>query len=122
MQLVGMVDLHYCGGMRRMLKLFHTLSTISLLGLRIGANSLWFLTGFYGEPKMKLKKNSWHLLYEICPPDYLPWMVLRDFNEIFFHYEKFGGKPICERLIQNFLQALKQCYLHELGHTGDLFT
>lgn len=43
-----------------------------------------------------------------------PWMIVGDFNEIFLHYQKFGGQQKSEKLMRNFLDAL--------GHVGDYFT
>jgi hypothetical protein len=51
-----------------------------------------------------------------------PWLVLGDFNEILFNYEKEGGRPRSQQAMQDFHDALKDCELEDMGYIGDLFT
>lgn len=52
----------------------------------------------------------------------LPWLVIGDFNEILYHYEKEGGRARSQRKLQNFHEALDDCELVDIGFTGDMFT
>jgi hypothetical protein len=52
----------------------------------------------------------------------IPWLVLGDFNEILFNYEKEGGRPRAQQAMQAFHDALKDCELEDMGYVGDLFT
>lgn len=49
-------------------------------------------------------------------------MVLDDFNEIFFQFEKVRGNQRSESLMSNFRQTLEDCDLFNLGHQGKFFT
>jgi hypothetical protein len=59
-----------------------------------GNNSVWRLTGFYGEPKWQDRHRSWDKLTELNGQHNLPWLVLGDFNEILFSHEKEGANPL----------------------------
>jgi hypothetical protein len=50
------------------------------------------------------------------------WMVLGDFNEILYHYEKEGRRPRAQRYLQAFSDALGDCNLSDMGFNGDMFT
>jgi endonuclease/exonuclease/phosphatase family metal-dependent hydrolase len=52
----------------------------------------------------------------------LPWLVLGDFNEILFNYEKEGGRPRSLQAMQAFHVALTDCELEDMGYIGDIFT
>jgi endonuclease/exonuclease/phosphatase family metal-dependent hydrolase len=52
----------------------------------------------------------------------LPWLVVGDFNEILYHYEKEGGRARLQRHLQAFHDALNDCALADMGYTGDIFT
>jgi len=49
-------------------------------------------------------------------------MVFRDFNEILYHYEKKGGRPIAQCYLQAFSNALGDCNLTDMSFSGDIFT
>lgn len=49
-------------------------------------------------------------------------MVIGDFNEIPYHFEKVGGRQRSETLMSNFRQAMEVCNLYDLGHMEDPFT
>lgn len=49
-------------------------------------------------------------------------MVIGDFNEILFYFEKCGGRSRSERLICNFKHTMEDCKLVDVGYNGDLFT
>lgn len=54
-------------------------------------NSFTFcFIGFYGNPKIDLKKHSWDLLRLLYFLSILHWLVARDSNEILFPDEKIG--------------------------------
>jgi hypothetical protein len=52
----------------------------------------------------------------------LPWLVLGDFTEILFNYEKEGGRPRSQQAMQAFHVALTDCELEDMGYIGDIFT
>ena len=54
-----------------------------------GAENLWRLTGFYGEPRWKDKHKSWEILRELKYD--MPWMIIGDMNKIMYSFEKEGG-------------------------------
>lgn len=49
-------------------------------------------------------------------------MLAGDFNEVLVQSEKCGGQLQCEKLMQNFRDALNRNYLKDLGYVGDSFT
>lgn len=50
------------------------------------------LTGFYGSSIEHLRRDSWNMLSRLKEDCNDPWLVLRDFNEIMFSFEKRGGR------------------------------
>ena len=50
----------------------------------------WRLTGIYGEPIQELREETWRLLQTLHHQSKLPWLCVRDFNEILFSFEKQG--------------------------------
>lgn len=58
----------------------------------ITVNANWLLTEFYGEPKTSKRQKTRSLLKELKPINQSPWMVIGDFNEILFPYEKVGER------------------------------
>ena len=51
----------------------------------------WQLTGVYGHPKDQIKCETWYLMRHLNNQASLPWVCVRDFNEILSSTEKKGG-------------------------------
>ena len=51
----------------------------------------WHLTGFYGDPDMKKRLESWARLKHLQGTSNLPWLMIVDSNEIMGMSEKEGG-------------------------------
>lgn len=52
----------------------------------------------------------------------MPWLVIDDFNEIDFSFEKQRGLLRSERQMKAFSYALKDCSLEDLGYEGVWYT
>ncbi|KAG8472532.1 hypothetical protein CXB51_034417 [Gossypium anomalum] len=53
---------------------------------------IWRFTRFYGAPVEGLRKDSWNLIRHLENECGLPWVMMGDFNEIMFSFEKKGGR------------------------------
>ncbi|KAA3458060.1 reverse transcriptase [Gossypium australe] len=82
----------------------------------------WRLTGFYGEPVEQNRRELWELLRSLQRGSNLPWLVVGDFNEILFSFEKQGGRMREERQMEAFRKALEDCELADLGFSGQWYT
>jgi hypothetical protein len=82
----------------------------------------WRFTGIYGEPKWDQKHVTWKALRTLHGQISMPWLVLGDFNEILYNYEKEGGRARSQGAMQAFHDALSDCHLEDMGYIGDLFT
>ena len=51
----------------------------------------WQITGFYGNPKVHRRKESWDLLKVLNRKFQFPWLCFGDFNKIVSPAEKMGG-------------------------------
>ncbi|KAA3460755.1 reverse transcriptase [Gossypium australe] len=52
----------------------------------------------------------------------LPWLVMGDFNEILYSFEKEEGLPKDERRMEIFCKTLEDCQLEDIGYSGAWFT
>ena len=52
----------------------------------------------------------------------VPWLLMVDFNEIFYNSEKEGGRPRSQRQLQAFHDILSECELNDVGFMGDIYT
>ncbi|XP_019184178.1 PREDICTED: uncharacterized protein LOC109179063 [Ipomoea nil] len=82
----------------------------------------WRLTCFYGFPDQVDRHLSWDLLRDLKVRSRLPWAVIRDFNDLASHTEKWGGSVHSDRLIRGFNAALRDCGLNDMGMEGHEFT
>lgn len=82
----------------------------------------WQLMGVYGHPKDQIKCETWYLMRHLNNQASLPWVCVRDFNEILSSTEKNGGlsKPLS--MMQAFQSTLPHCGLIDLGYQGKIFT
>jgi hypothetical protein len=90
--------------------------------IREKEDKIWRLTGLYGEPRWEDKYKTWDKLRELNQSFNLPWVIIGDFNEILYSHEKEGGNPRRQGCMQGFRDALVDCGLEDIGHTGDPFT
>ncbi|XP_062028822.1 uncharacterized protein LOC133744796 [Rosa rugosa] len=82
----------------------------------------WRLIGSYGYAQTGDRDRSWDLLRSLSDLDSLPWVVLRDFNEILNSSEKIDGPVRAERQMRGFREALGYGDLLDLGFYGPMCT
>ncbi|GMI95338.1 hypothetical protein HRI_003203100 [Hibiscus trionum] len=82
----------------------------------------WRCTGFYGAPEEANRLESWNLLRGLndCPET--PWLIIGDFNEIMYSFEKQGGRVRSERQMERFRSMIEDCSLDDLDYLGTWFT
>lgn len=78
----------------------------------------WNLTGIYGHPETSKRMETWNLLRRLKRDSTEAWMVFGDFNEIFSHKEKWGGRDRPIQQLENFQQMFLDCELRDLGFKG----
>ena len=83
---------------------------------------LWRLIGVYGHPEERLKCETWHLMRHLWGRASIPWVCLRDFNEILSSDERNGRIPKPLRPMQDFQTTLLHCGLVDLGFQGYRYT
>jgi exonuclease III len=82
----------------------------------------WRLTGFYGEPKRKNRRDSWYLLKYLRRQFKVPWICIGDFNEILGEEEHFGAGERAEWQMDGFRDAVNFCGFRDLGYYGLPYT
>jgi hypothetical protein len=82
----------------------------------------WQLTGFYGQPNLALREESWKLLSYLGSINSMDWLYLRDFNEVLDSIEKYGGNPKSFQQLEPFRNVVEECRLGDLGFKGSKFT
>lgn len=87
-----------------------------------GQENVWRFIGFYGAPETHLQMESWNLLKDLRGCFDLPWLCVGNFNELLKTHEKFWGCLRPYGQMQNFLEALDECGLLDLGFVGNKFT
>ena len=85
-------------------------------------NNVWRFPGLYGEPKWQDKYKAWKRLRDLHATVALPWLVMGDFNEILYPFEKEGGNLRPVQFMENFRYALDDCGLSDCGYIGEKFT
>lgn len=80
------------------------------------------LTDFYGDPVPSNQVLSWEALVNLKMPDDPLWLVCGDFNEIFRDGEKLGRPLRNISQMENFIDAVADCNLNDLGSHGTLFS
>ncbi|KAK2647635.1 hypothetical protein Ddye_015124 [Dipteronia dyeriana] len=66
--------------------------------------------------------NLWSLLRRLTEASNLPWVCLRDFNEMMCDDEKVGGLRKNWQDISEFREAVEACELDNMGFVGNKFT
>jgi len=75
----------------------------------------WRFTGFYGEPRREMRKNSWYLLRFLRAQSDLPWLCAGDFNEVLSADEHFGVNEREAWQMAGFQEMATDC-----GYSGGL--
>jgi endonuclease/exonuclease/phosphatase family metal-dependent hydrolase len=82
----------------------------------------WKFTGFYGNPEVTRRSESWSLLRFLSSMDPAPWLCVGDFNEIVSLSEKSNSSYRSSSQMQAFKNALEDSHLSDLGFSGPRFT
>lgn len=98
---------------------FHTHAKVTEEGEEVEP---WWLTGFYGQPDVSKRHESWTLLRSLKVPSDKGWLLLGDFNDILSNNEKTGSRAKPDRQLKAFRDAIEECQLHDLGFNGNFFT
>jgi hypothetical protein len=85
-------------------------------------SATWKFMGFYGNPKVGKRGESWDLLRHLKSMDSVQWVCLGDFNEILKQSEKWGGNERNRSLMESFQSTLNDCRLLDLGYRRQKFT
>ncbi|XP_019170410.1 PREDICTED: uncharacterized protein LOC109165884 [Ipomoea nil] len=82
----------------------------------------WRMTGFYGFPKRPQRRESWDLIRSLAGKSELPWVIIGDFNDLLYQYEKRGGNPHPDSLLRGFGETIEECGLTQLPMSGYPYT
>ena len=80
------------------------------------------LIGFYRQPDMSRREETWTLLESLKHSNNLPWLCLGDYNEIISQTKKSGGRLRPTRQMDRFHEVIHHCGFMDLGYTGSPFT
>ena len=86
------------------------------------SNLSWVLSSIYASPILEERKLLWKNLSTIALLHRLPWLMMRDFNELLSCNDKLGGNPLNPRRVQMFKECLDSCGIVDLGFHGPKFT
>lgn len=78
----------------------------------------WRFTGFYESPVEHLRKESWNKIQSLSSGNQMSWLIMGDFNEIMYSFEKKGGRIRDKRQMSAFHEVLKECELCYIGFSG----
>ncbi|KAL9665924.1 hypothetical protein QQ045_000245 [Rhodiola kirilowii] len=88
----------------------------------VEGDKVFRLTIFYGNPNSSQRVRSWRLLEFLSLDWEGPWLVMGDFNEIFFSWEAKGVMVRDRQRMERFRNCISQCGLFDLGFSGYPFT
>uniref|UniRef100_A0A7N2R7P6 DUF4283 domain-containing protein n=1 Tax=Quercus lobata TaxID=97700 RepID=A0A7N2R7P6_QUELO len=102
--------------------LTYSLRHIDVIVNEEGGNKRWRFTGFYGNPEMSKREESWSLIRNLSNRCDLPWVIIGDFNELLHANEKEGGNARPEGQMKLFRDTINSCELRDMGYCGSDFT
>ena len=82
----------------------------------------WRLTGFYRNPNINLRRESWNLLTMLNSQYQMPWVCTGDYNEILSATEKCGGPERSQNQMEGFRSVINECGFQDMGYVGPKFT
>ena len=80
------------------------------------------LTGFYGNLDTNLRRESWNLLRMLNSQYQIPWMCMKDYNEILSTTEKCEGPERSQNQMEGFRNVSNECGFQDMGYVGPKFT
>jgi hypothetical protein len=69
-------------------------------------HAAWRSTFVYGEPCTQDRHHKWELLKRLKLCQHAPWMVICDFNEVMWSYERFSNHRKPPRQMMDFWEVL----------------
>jgi hypothetical protein len=82
----------------------------------------WKFSGFYGNPEVCKRRESWALLRHLESFSPIPRLCCGDFNEILDASEERGGARCSGTQMKEFQNALEHCRLCDMGFNGSRYT
>ncbi|XP_024160347.1 uncharacterized protein LOC112167549 [Rosa chinensis] len=82
----------------------------------IGHVESWRFTGIYGFAARGVRSQTWNLIAQLAGENCgLPWLMVRDFNEVWCRADKSGGPPKAAAAMNVFQQTMMNAGLLEMG-------
>ena len=72
----------------------------------MGVYIQYMVTRFYRDPNLNRRHESWDFMRRLSDQDNKPWLILGDFNEILWSFEKMGGCKKMEVQMVEFRKTL----------------
>lgn len=82
------------------------------------SNLSWIISAIYLSPRFAEHCCLWNNLSVVANLHNLPWVMLRDFNEVLSSNEKFRQTSVYIRTAQRFKYCLDECGMMDLGFMG----
>ena len=86
------------------------------------SSNQWRFIGFYSELEITKKSETWNKLRLLNSDPVIPWLCVRDFNEITKKDEKLGGVWRPHNQMQLFRDVIDECSFMDLRYVGPRFT
>lgn len=91
--------------------------------VELGGNDPDFLCSFvYGPAVWREKVAFWHDLHTLNHGENMPWVCMRDFNDILSQGEKQGGRVTLVSFSRGLSHFIQSMGFVDLGYVGSKFT
>lgn len=82
----------------------------------------WRGTGIYGWSEAEMKWKTWDLIRGLGDSPKMSWLLVGDFNEVWYESEKNDWNACDLSSIKAFRKVLEECELKDLGFQGYKYT
>ena len=86
------------------------------------SDPIWLISAIYARPRLSKRRILWDNLKIVAQLQNLPWLMLRDFNEVLSGEDKFGGNRVNLNRALQFKECLDDCNMVDLGFAGPKYT
>ncbi|KAJ1431598.1 Endonuclease/exonuclease/phosphatase [Sesbania bispinosa] len=83
---------------------------------------IWETTFLYRNPNFQQRRYLWSRIQALRPTPNQPWTIMGDFNELLYHHEKDGLRPIEPQRMEFFRDFVSNLGLMDLDFKGCKFT